>query len=278
MLRAGSGPDRFLRQERYNYMKAGQLLMKDCEVVCVAADAVSVGNDRILNVFLWNNVANKAFHCPSQVLASVLDVFLSEMSEFPQGERRHMPESATNAGSVSPPHMPSLNGPGTYVGSVSPFCGQNHLKKNDWHLSDICRKCTHAGSVSPFSPDQKGKSLRPICRKCLSKGSRNTYAGSLSVFRPTKRKKPTAHICRKCLSATCTGSVSPNPIFGDVFFISKKIDFGHFSTSKMASGKALLYREPNLEASKPGAPLCVRLKSGRRLQILPFRSLPRPEA
>ena len=68
-------PDRFLRQERYNYMKAGQLLMKDCEVVSVAAAAVSVGNDHILNVFLWNNVAEKAFHCPPQALASVLDPF-----------------------------------------------------------------------------------------------------------------------------------------------------------------------------------------------------------
>ena len=160
-------PDRFLRQERYNYTKAGQLLMKDCEVVSVAADAVSVGNDHILNAFLWNNVAEKAFHCPPQALASVLDLFLSEMSEFPQSERRHMPEaslrhicrkrlSATYAGSVS------LNGPRTYAGSVSPFCGQNHLKKDDFGI--------YARSVSLNGP-------KHICRKCLS------------VFRPTKRKK-----------------------------------------------------------------------------------------
>ena len=243
-------PDRLLRQERYNYMKAGQVLMKDCEVVSVAADAVSVGNDHILNVFLWNNVAEKAFHCPPQALASVLDLFWSEMSEFPQSERRHMPEvslrhicrkclSATYAGSVS------LNGPRTYAGSVSPFCGQNHLKKDDFGISPtyagsvslngpkhICRKC-----LSVFARPKGKKPTAHICRKCLSKGS-ETHMPEVSLrCRPTKRKKAYGphmpevslrHICRKCLSKSR---------FWRRFFHLKKDDFGHFSTSKMASGK-----------------------------------------
>ena len=237
-------PDRFLRQERYNYMKAGQLLMKDWEVVSVAADA-GVGNDHILNVFLWNNVAEKAFHCPPQALASVLDLFLSEMSEFPQSERRHMPEappyhicrkrlSATYAGSVS------LNGPRTYAGSVSPFCGQNHLKKDDFGISptyagsvSLKVRNTKAGSVSPFSPDQKKKSLRPTYAGSVSlKGPKHICRKCLSVFARPKGKKPTAHICRKCLSATCAGSVSLNPVFGDVFFISKKTILATFRRPK----------------------------------------------
>ena len=77
---------------------------------------------------------------------------------------------------------------------------------------------TYAGSVSPFSPDLKGP--KHICRKCLS------------VFAPPKGKKPTAHICRKCLSATYAGSVSLNPVFGDVFFISKKTILATFRRPK----------------------------------------------
>ena len=289
-------PDRLLRQERYNYMKAGQVLMKDCEVVSVAADAVSVGNDHILNVFLWNNVAEKAFHCPPQALASVLDLFWSEMSEFPQSERRHRPEvslrhicrkclSATYAGSVS------LNGPRTYAGSVSPFCGQHHLKKDDFGISP-----TYAGSVSLNGP-------KHICRKCLSvfarpkeKSLRPTYAGSvslngpkhicrkcLSVFAPPKGKKPTAHICRKCLSATYAGSVSLNPVFGDVFFISKKTILATFRRPKWplkkrslasflkgtlprspgARSPALRRPESKARALKTAPP--ARPRSGRRL-------------
>ena len=152
------------------------------------------------------------------------------MSEFPQSERRHMPEaslrhicrkrlSATYAGSVS------LNGPRTYAGSVSPFCGQNHLKKDDFGISP-----TYAGSVSLNGP-------KHICRKCLS------------VFARPKGKQPTAHICRKCLSTAysphmpevslrhlCRKCLSKSR-FWRRFFHLKKDDFGHFSTSKMASGK-----------------------------------------
>ena len=238
--------------------------MKDC-------DAVSVGNDHILNVFLWNNVAEKAFHCPPQALASVLDLFWSEMSEFPQSERRHMPEvslrhicrkclSATYAGSVS------LNGPRTYAGSVSPFCGQNHLKKDDFGISPtyagsvslngpkhICRKC-----LSRFARPKGKKPTAHICRKCLSKGS-ETHMPEVSLrFRPTKRKKPTAHICRKCLSATYAGSVSLNPVFGDVFFISKKTILATFRRQKWPLEKRPLASFlKGTGAPEPGAPLCV---------------------
>ena len=178
--------------------------MKDCEVVSVAADAVSVGNDHILNVFLWNNVAEKAFHCPPQALASVLDLFLSEMSEFPQSERRHMPEA-----------------------SLRHICRKCLYK---W-AQDICRKCL---SILWPKSSQKRRfwHLPDICRKCLSKWS-ETHMPEVSLrFRPTKRKKAYGphmpEVCRKCLSKSR---------FWRRFFHLKKDDFGHFSTSKMASGK-----------------------------------------
>ena len=52
--------------ERYNYMKAGEELMKDSPMVSLAADAVSVASDHILNCFLWA-VQKKAVHSPPQV-------------------------------------------------------------------------------------------------------------------------------------------------------------------------------------------------------------------
>ena len=53
--------------ERYNYMKAGEELMKDSPMVSLAADAVSVASDHILNCFLWHPVQKKAVHLPPQV-------------------------------------------------------------------------------------------------------------------------------------------------------------------------------------------------------------------
>ena len=52
---------------RYNYMKAGEELMKDSPMVSLAADAVSVASDHILNCFLWHPVQKKAVHLPPQV-------------------------------------------------------------------------------------------------------------------------------------------------------------------------------------------------------------------
>lgn len=48
-------------------MKAGEELMKDSPMVSLAADAVSVASDHILNCFLWHPVQKKAVHLPPQV-------------------------------------------------------------------------------------------------------------------------------------------------------------------------------------------------------------------
>ena len=130
-------------------------------------------------------------------------------------------------------------------------------KRRFWHLPDICRKClskwseTHTPEVSlRFRPTKRKKPTAHICRKCLSKGS-ETHMPEVSLrFRPTKRKK--AYGPRKCLSATCAGSVSLNPVFGDVFFISKKTILATFRRPKWP-----LEKRPYLGAPEPGAPLCV---------------------
>ena len=277
------------RNSKSAYMKAGQLLRKDCEVESVAADAVSVGNDHILNVFLWNNVAEKAFHCPPQALASVLDLFLSEMSEFPQSERRHMPEASLRhicrkclskwaqdicrkCFSVLWPkssqkrrfwHLPNI-----YAGSVS-LNGPKH----------ICRKC-----LSVFARPKGKKPTAHICRKCLSKGS-ETHMPEVSLrFRPTKRKKAYGphtpevslrHLCRKCHSKSR---------FWRRFFLSQKRRFwplfdvqnglwkrgpwpsflkGTLPRSPGARSPALCGPESKARALKTARP--ARPRSGRRL-------------
>ena len=50
-------------------MKAGEELMKDSPMVSLAADAVSVASDHILNCFLWHpvQIQKKAVHLPPQV-------------------------------------------------------------------------------------------------------------------------------------------------------------------------------------------------------------------
>ena len=103
-------------------------------------------------------------------------------------------------------------------------------KRRFWHLPDICRKClskwseTHMPEVSlRFRPTKRKKGLRPTYAGIVSlKGPKHICRKCLSVFARPKGKKPTAHICRKCLSATCAGSVSLNPDFGDVFSSQKR--------------------------------------------------------
>ena len=59
-------PEQYLLQDRYNYMKAGKQLVKEAPVLGLTADAVSVGSDHILNVFLWEPSKEQAYLCPPQ--------------------------------------------------------------------------------------------------------------------------------------------------------------------------------------------------------------------
>ena len=61
-------PQGFVVQDRFNYLTAGKKMLQKCSMIGLTADAVSVGQDHILNVFLWNPDKKEAYLGPPQAV------------------------------------------------------------------------------------------------------------------------------------------------------------------------------------------------------------------
>ena len=61
-------PQGFVVQNRFNYLTAGKKMLQKCSMIGLTADAVSVGQDHILNVFLWNPDKKEAYLGPPQAV------------------------------------------------------------------------------------------------------------------------------------------------------------------------------------------------------------------
>ena len=61
-------PQGFVVQNRFNYLTAGKKMLQKCSMIGLTTDAVSVGQDHILNVFLWNPDKKEAYLGPPQAV------------------------------------------------------------------------------------------------------------------------------------------------------------------------------------------------------------------
>ena len=64
---SSASAQRYVTAERYAYMQAGREAFTNARVLTVVADAVHVGSDDWLNVFVYDHSVGRVFICPPQV-------------------------------------------------------------------------------------------------------------------------------------------------------------------------------------------------------------------